>query len=61
MDRRAGERRRGPHFTEREMRCLDCGTVWYSAVAEVVAPWARCAHCQGPLHIERRTSTDRRD
>lgn len=39
---------------ERAMRCEQCGTVWYSAVAELTASWAACASCGGPLHVERR-------
>ena len=36
------------------MRCEQCGTIWYSAVAPLTVSWATCASCGGPLHIERR-------
>jgi hypothetical protein len=41
------------------MRCSDCGTVWYSAVAETVASWGRCVKCGGRLHVERRSGERR--
>jgi hypothetical protein len=61
VDRRHGERRSdAERLDERQMRCVGCGTVWYSAVAETVAPWARCVHCRSHLHTERRAFRDRR-
>jgi hypothetical protein len=43
------------------MRCHDCGTVWFSAVAEqAVATWGRCVRCRGALHVERRRTERRR-
>ena len=46
---------------ERGMRCEDCGTVWYSAIATITSQWARCFSCGGRLHIDRRSRRDRRD
>jgi len=60
MERRSGERRAGAPLSERQMRCQDCGTVWYSAVAEITATWGRCVRCSGQLHTERRGG-ERRD
>jgi hypothetical protein len=61
-ERRHEERRQNARtgFGERAMRCLDCGTVWYSAVASTVVRWGRCIHCDGALHLERRSGGDRR-
>jgi hypothetical protein len=61
-ERRHGERRHNDAepLDERQMRCTGCGTIWYSAVAETVAPWARCVHCRSQLHTERRAFRDRR-
>ena len=56
FDRRASE----DLLHERAMRCDACGTVWYSAVADVAAVWARCIHCGGRLHRERRSGAERR-
>jgi hypothetical protein len=59
-ERRTGERRAGARLGDRQMRCEDCGTVWFSPLAETVAVWGRCIRCQGRLHVERRTGPDRR-
>ena len=59
-ERRVVERRRGEALDDRQMRCSDCGTVWYSGVAGTVTRWGRCALCGGSLHVERRAG-DRRD
>ncbi len=45
---------------ERGMRCEDCGTVWYSALAEITHKWATCFTCGGKLHVDRRSRRDRR-
>jgi uncharacterized paraquat-inducible protein A len=42
------------------MRCCECGTVWYSRVADMLVTWARCARCEGELHTERRQGAERR-
>ena len=61
-ERRNTERRqaRPTPFGDREMRCEDCGTIWYSAVASTVVTWGRCIQCGGRLHIERRSHERRR-
>jgi hypothetical protein len=59
-ERRGADRRHGARMSERQMRCLRCGTVWYSRVAKTVAPWAQCVHCHGRMHTERRGGADRR-
>jgi len=41
------------------MRCDECGTVWFSAVADKVVGWGQCVKCGGHLHLERRED-DRR-
>jgi hypothetical protein len=41
------------------MRCDECGTVWFSAVADKVVAWGQCVKCGGGLHLERRDQ-DRR-
>lgn len=36
------------------MQCSDCGTVWYSRVADIIVrnpELARCARCQGQLRL----------
>jgi hypothetical protein len=59
-ERRARERRRHEaRMGERGMRCEDCGTVWFSAIAHITAQWARCFTCGGRLHLDRRRFTRR--
>jgi len=61
QDQRRFERRSSQQaLDDRGMRCEDCGTLWYSAVAEIAAAWARCIRCGGSLHVERRSGEDRR-
>jgi acetyl-CoA carboxylase beta subunit len=61
-ERRDRERRlREARMGERGMRCEGCGTVWYSAIADITAQWATCFTCGGKLHLERRTRHDRRN
>ena len=53
-------RRREARMGERGMRCEGCGTVWYSAIAEITHKWATCFTCGGKLHVDRRSRRDRR-
>jgi len=50
------ERRRSPAqvIPPNAVRCGDCGTIWYSRLADQLVTWARCARCDGTLHTERR-------
>jgi hypothetical protein len=64
---RAREALRGPDrrtewepMAENAMRCDACGTVWFSAVAALTVSWATCVQCGGPLHVERRSASERR-
>ena len=59
-ERRVVERRSGRALDARQMRCGECGTVWYSGVAATVTRWGRCVLCGGTLHVERRSGADRR-
>jgi hypothetical protein len=60
--RRRRERRRGPAaiLPPNAMRCTDCGTIWYSRLADQLIMWAHCARCRGELHTERRRGGERR-
>jgi hypothetical protein len=42
------------------MRCSECGTIWYSRLAEQLVTWAQCVRCHGELHTDRRRRNDRR-
>jgi len=61
MNRRRAERRSShQEWHARGMRCQECGTLWYSAVAEIASAWARCIVCGGHLHVDRRSGEERR-
>ena len=60
--RRQGQRRRSStrEMSANAMRCSDCGTIWYSRLAEQLVAWTPCARCTGQLHTERREGDERR-
>jgi uncharacterized paraquat-inducible protein A len=62
VGRRQRERRRSPApvMPRNAMRCCDCGTIWYSRLADQLVTWAHCARCHGELHTERRQGDERR-
>ena len=60
-ERRGAKRRStSTELGERGMRCVECKTVWYSALAPITVRWARCVGCGGALHHERRAGDERR-